>query len=135
MRDLKAIVAGMYEAFRRGDVPAILAKLAPDVRWEHWPDNSAQKAGVPWLQPRTGRDEVRGFYDILATYQFHEVRVASLLGGENKVVAEVIVEATLSNGVRIRDEQLHLFTFNDAGQVVAFREYIDTAKVIAATRG
>src|SRR5689334_20957300 len=29
--------------------------MAPDVEWESWADNSAQRAGVPWLTPRQGR--------------------------------------------------------------------------------
>ena len=33
-------VAGIYEAFGRGDIPAILATLADDVAWEVWPDHS-----------------------------------------------------------------------------------------------
>ncbi len=28
-------VKAMYESFGKGDVPAILARLAPDVVWEH----------------------------------------------------------------------------------------------------
>jgi hypothetical protein len=46
-----ATVVGLYEAFGRGDVPAVLAALADDVRWEHWADNTAQRAGVAHLVP------------------------------------------------------------------------------------
>ena len=43
-----ATVQKIYEAFGKGDVPAILAVLADDVEWESWEDNSSVKAGVPW---------------------------------------------------------------------------------------
>jgi ketosteroid isomerase-like protein len=32
----------------------------------------------------------------------------------------------------VRDEEIHLWTFNDAGQVVRLRHYTDTAKHMAA---
>lgn len=135
MADLKAIVAGLYQAFQRGDVPAILERLAPDVQWEDPRDNAAQNAGVPWMKPRRGRDGVAGFFQLLGTYRFHDFRVLSLLEGDHQVVGEVVVDLSLPTGARVRDEELHLFTFNDRGQVVRFRHYLDTAKAIAATKG
>ena len=39
----------IYEAFGKGDIPAILDVIAEDVEWEAWDDNSAVKAGVPWM--------------------------------------------------------------------------------------
>jgi ketosteroid isomerase-like protein len=47
-------VQSIYQAFGRGDVPAILSRLSPDVQWEQWPDNTAQRAGVPWLRAVRG---------------------------------------------------------------------------------
>lgn len=131
MHDLKAKVAAMYEAFVRGDVPAILAALAPDVRWDHWPANAGQQAGVPWLQARTGPNEVLGFFQLMGTYQFKEFTVTSIVAGDDRVVGQVICEFTLPNGATVRDEEMHLFVFNAAGQVQAFRHYCDTAKAVA----
>ena len=42
------------------------------------------------------------------------------------------VDLEMPNGRRFADEEMHLFEFNDAGQVVLFRHYVDTAKAIAA---
>jgi ketosteroid isomerase-like protein len=47
-------------------------------------------------------------------------------------VIEVEVPDT---GGHYRDEEMHLWTFNDAGQVVRLRHYTDTAKHITAARG
>jgi ketosteroid isomerase-like protein len=38
------IVRGIYDAFGRGDIPAILETLSEDVAWEQWEDNHAQRA-------------------------------------------------------------------------------------------
>lgn len=54
-------------------------------------------------------------------------------GRGEQVAAEILVDATNSaTGSRIRDQEIHLWTFDDAGRVVRFRHYVDTAKHIAA---
>ena len=132
MADHVATVASIYEAFGRGDVPAILAALSEDVRWEEWADNRAQKSGVPWLQFRQGKAGALEFFAIAGQFKIHEFQVLSLLAGGDQVVAEVLIDTTVSTGVRYRDEELHLWTFDDAGKVVRLRHYVDTAKHISA---
>ena len=132
MADYTATVASIYDAFGTGDIAAILETLADDVRWEEWTDNSAQKAGVPWLQRRDGKAGALEFFKIAGRMAIHEFRVLSLLAGGQQVAAEVVIEATGPSGGRYRDEELHLWTFNDAGKVVRLRHYVDTAKHIAA---
>jgi hypothetical protein len=127
-----ATVQNIYAAFGRGDVPAILDALAEDVAWESWHDHSAQKAGVPWLRAINGRDGVASFFQIASQFQFHDFQVLSLMEGPNQVAAEVVLDATVTSGARIADEEMHLWTFNAAGKVSRFRHYVDTAKHTAA---
>ena len=56
-------VQAIYQAFGAGDGAGFLSHLADDVEWEQWADNQAVAAGVPWLQPYTGRDAVVGNVD------------------------------------------------------------------------
>lgn len=132
-------VQQIYEAFGRGDVPAILERLAPDVAWEDFADHSAQNAGVPWLARRNGPDEVLGFFQSIGggDLQVTDFQVLALFGGEgNKVAAECVIEATVgADGRTFRDEELHVWTFDDAGQVTSFRHYVDTGKHLAAYTG
>jgi hypothetical protein len=51
------------------------------------------------------------------------------------VIAEVVIAATLPNGGRFRDEELHLWGFGSDGKINRMRHYVDTAKHIAAERG
>ena len=133
MTDHRKTVQSMYEAFQRGDIAAILAKMSPDVVWDGWPDNRAQQAGVPWLQCRKGREGVAGFFKELGSMKFHSFQVRNLLAGGNQVAAEVAVEIELiPSGAVYRDEEIHLWTFDSSGEVVRFRHYIDTAKHIEA---
>ena len=130
-----ATVTELYDAFGRGDVPAVLARLADDVAWEDWRDNWAQRAGIPTMARRTGPAEVAGFFAINGTWTLHEFTVLDVIGDGRQVVAEVRAEFTMPNGGRWADEELHLWTFDESGRVVRFRHYLDTAKHIAAAQG
>ena len=133
-----ALVRSLYEAFGRGDVPAILETMSHDVVWEAWDnDNTAQEAGVPWVLPRRGRDGVAGFFaDVAAGLEFHGFEPRNLMEGGNQVAATIAFDATAkATGERIQDEEIHLWTFDDAGKVTGMRHYIDTAKHIRAVKG
>ncbi len=127
------IVSAIYDAFGRGDIPGILEHLSADVRWEEWADNTAQKAGVPWLQPRNGKMDVPEFFKIIRGFKLTDFRVLSLMSGGNQVAAEIIIEVEIpETGQRLRDEEMHLWTFDERGKVIRLRHYTDTAKHMAA---
>src|SRR5690349_14375674 len=125
-------VQQIYAAFGRGDVPAILAHLADDVAWEAWDDNHAQRAGVPWLRPRRGRDGAAEFFAAVGGWEIRDFKVLRLLEADDAVVAEVAIDAVTESGAPVRDEELHLWSFGPGGRVTRFRHYVDTAKHIAA---
>src|SRR4051812_49666848 len=77
-------VQRIYEAFGRGDIPAILAELADDVVWETY-QGSAQDAGVPWLVRREGRDAVAGFFAALEETDLHRLEPLNFLAGGDQV--------------------------------------------------
>ena len=125
-------VQKIYEAFGTGDIPTILDQLSDDVAWESWADNAAQAAGVPWLEARKGKDGATEFFGVLQPMTFHEFSLLGVLEGGNQVAAELVIDIELPNGARVRDEEVHLWTFDNAGKVTRFRHYVDTAKHIAA---
>jgi ketosteroid isomerase-like protein len=125
-----ATVQSIYEAFGRGDVPAILATLADDVAWEQWAGNSASKAGVPWMLPRTGPDGALEFFKVIGAWTPHRFEVLALMESGDRVAAEVEAEFTVASGRRFSDQEMHLWTFNGEGKVSSFRHYLDTAKHI-----
>ena len=126
-------VQAIYEAFGKGDIPTILSHLADDVKWESWENNSAQKAGVPWLKPRKDKDGVLAFFQIVGTMEFRDFRVLSLMEGGNQVAAELVLDARISDtGQILRDEEMHLWTFNEQGKVSRLRHYLDTHKHMIA---
>src|SRR4051812_27204005 len=88
-----ATTAAIYEAFGRGDVPAILDALADDVSWEHWSD-PRNREEVPWLQPGRGREAAMRFFDTVGALQIHEFEVLDLIGDGRQVAVEVLIEAS-----------------------------------------
>jgi steroid delta-isomerase-like uncharacterized protein len=127
-----ATVTDIYAAFGRGDIPAILDRIAPDCRWEAWADNRAQRAGLPTLLPRIGPAGVADFFVIAGQLEFHDFQLLDTLGSERQVAVEVKIAYTTPTGAHLSDEEVHLWTFNEDQQVVRMRHYVDTAKHIAA---
>jgi uncharacterized protein len=134
MSDHLATVNAIYEAFGRGDIPALLEHVSDDVQWEAWADNTAQKAGVGWMQPRHGKAGVAEFFQGIADeLDIQEFQVLSLMAGGDQVAAEFVLAANLRKGEgSYRDEEMHLWTFGADGKVTRLRHYTDTAKHMAA---
>jgi uncharacterized protein len=130
--DHAATVQEIYAAFARGDIPAIIDRLADDVDWDGWEDNSAQRAGVPWLTARQGKDGVLAFFEEVAKFEIRDFEVRSVIASDHKVAVEVLMDNAKPG---FRDEELHLWTFGPDGKVVGLRHYVDTAKHIAAAGG
>jgi uncharacterized protein len=117
-------VQQVYEAFGKGDIPAILAKLAPDVDWEY----GGGSMDVPWLQPRRGREAVAGFFESLALLDFESFTPKTFLESGATVVVLVDFSGTVKATGKRADEvdEVHIWHFNDAGLVQRFRHRADT---------
>lgn len=132
-------VREMYAAFARRDLGFVLARLSPDIIWEGWADNSAQRAGIAWMAERRGHAAVEGFFALTAEFHYEAFEVSAILEGTGAdglpcVAACVRIVATPPGCERIEDETMQLFTFDAAGLVNGFRQYSDTAKLVHATR-
>ena len=93
-------------------------------------------AGVPWLAPKQGLAGAAEFFAYIGQWKIDGFRVLSLMAGGNQVSAEIEIDTHITQtGAHYRDEDMHLWTFDDSGKVSRFRHYVDTAKHIAAARG
>jgi ketosteroid isomerase-like protein len=128
-------VQAIYEAFGRGDLQTIIDAMSDDVAWEAWPDNTAQREGVPLLQPRHGKQGVQDFFAEVARFEIGAFEVRDMMASDRQVTVDVRIDVTGPDGGRYVDEELHLYTFGDDGKIVRMRHYVDTAKHIAASRG
>jgi hypothetical protein len=121
----------LYAAFGSGDIPAILDRLAPDVRWDHGYEGTE----IPSLVPRTGPREVGAFFEGLAELEFTRFDVLNMLEGGDQVAVVVDLAATVKDtGRSVDDIELHLWTFGADGQVTEFRHFVDGEEFLAAFR-
>jgi hypothetical protein len=127
-----AVVGGVYEAFGRGDIDFILDQIAEDCAWESWLDNHGQKAGLPPMRPRHGREGVAEFFGYVATMQIQDFQVLDMLASDRQVVVEVQISIAIGDGGTFTDEELHLYSLDDEGKINRMRHYVDTAKQIKA---
>lgn len=122
----------IYEAFERGDVAAILPRLSDTVDWEY----GAGPSEVPWLQRRRGRDGAAAFFSSLAAIQLQRFTPKTFLEGGHVVVVLLDVEFVVTaTGKRVVEEdQVHIWYFDDNGEVARFRHRVDTQQQALACR-
>jgi ketosteroid isomerase-like protein len=123
----------IYEAFGRGDVPAILSKLSEAVDWEY----GASSSNVPWLQRRQGRDGAAAFFSSLGEIQIQKFTPKAFLDGGGLVVVLVDIEFTVKvTGKRVvAEDKVHIWHFDHQGKVARFRHRVDTQQHVLAYRG
>ena len=125
------VVQSIYQAFARGDIPAVLERLHPDVEWEY----DSVEHGIPWLIPRRGRAEVVKFFESLQGVEFHRFEPEAIFENNEQVFTTIRLEMTVrATGKKVVDLEAHLFTFDAAGQVKRFRHFMDTHQCVKATK-
>ena len=122
-------VESMYEAFSRGDGPAILACLSDEVDW-------ASEAGgnaAPWWGVRTDHAEVGKFFlDFASVMEVDEFTPLAYATNETDVLTIVRLTARSRATGRALTMQLHhWFRFGEDGKVVYYRGSEDTEGVAA----
>ncbi len=117
-------VQEIYAAFGRGDVPAILDRLASDVVFDPDFDGTA-----PWLSRREGREGVADFFSALAALEIHAFEPRNLMAGGDQVAVTIRIGATVkATGEALPEDEMHLWTFGPDGLATEMRHYVDTAK-------
>ena len=127
MSNLETVKA-IYEAFGRGDIPFILSCLDENVAWEKWHSNHAQTSGVPYMQEKNSIAGVMEFFVETGKIGITRFEVVSIMDSGDKLAVEFNLESERFG----YEEEMHLWTFNENGNVIGFRHYLDTAKHIAA---
>jgi ketosteroid isomerase-like protein len=117
-------VQTIYAAFRRGDIPGILAHLSADIDWEY----GGGSTDVPWLQPRRGQAGAAAFFESLAAIDITRLEPTAFLESGSTVVVLFQLEATVkATGRRVVEEdEVHIWHFDAAGKAARFRHRIDT---------
>ena len=129
-------VQALYQAFGTGDVPV------PE------PPRRRCAVGAMARQPRRRCRRsvaaavlrsyaVLGFFAAAGQMEIVDLQILNMMEGGDEVAVSFVLEAKLPHcgGRSYRDEEIHLWTFNEDGKVARLRHYVDTAKHIAAFSG
>ena len=119
-----AAVKKAYEAFKCGNIQAVLSMMSEDVSWTAPEGRSL----IPFSRPIKGRAGVARFFEALAasevelTFEPHQ-----FVAEGDSVVAFVHYWARArATGKSYEGEGVHLFRFQN-GQIAGFREFFDAA--------
>jgi uncharacterized protein len=124
--DNLTLVQSVYDAFGRGDIPSVLAAMAPDLRWiaaEHSPYDR----GKPYVGP----DEVlqHVFMPIGANWEAFAIVPERFLDAGDTIVMEGRYGGTYkSTGRKTNAQVVHVWVVRD-GKLIEFRQYTDTAEL------
>jgi ketosteroid isomerase-like protein len=125
------IIQGVYEAFGRGDVAAVLDAVAEDVDW------AAEAAGTsaPWYGVRHGKDEVVKFFEEFGTaMEVEEWTPLAFAASDADVHSVVRIRARArATGKALTMNLHHFFTMRD-GKITYYRGTEDTAQTEAVLR-
>ena len=116
-------VQSVYEAFGRGDVPALLEAVADDVDW------AAEAAGddAPWWGRRTDRAGVGAFFEQFGSTMEVEEFTPLVIAAEGDAVLTVVrfrVKSRATGNTAAMDLH-HYFRFRN-GKIVYYRGTEDT---------
>jgi len=124
------VVKRGYAAFGQGDISGVLSLCADNVEWA-----SPGPSEMPTAGTRRGRDQVAQFFE--AVDQVYEVQRFEpkefIAQGDQVVVLGSDTAKIKATGKVVTEEWAHVFTIRN-GKIAAFREYIDTAAVVAELR-
>ncbi|MBI3924693.1 MAG: nuclear transport factor 2 family protein [Armatimonadetes bacterium] len=121
------VVAGLYEAFNRGDIETILRSLTPNVDWQFFTVSLALRGS------RRGPAGVQQFFqNMVSAYHFDHCTPRRLLADGNTVVVLGDLRARVNENGRILEMTfVHVCGMKD-GKIDTWRGYEESEKVIEA---
>jgi uncharacterized protein len=139
MADHLTTVQEIYAAFGRGDLDAILDRIADEPDW-CWalPDDVPGATAVPFLRHVTTKADVADVYfgNVAKTLEFHAFTPRRLFADGDDVVALIDLDLTVvPTGRRLQLSEVHHFSFDADGRIERYRNYLDTATLVDAFVG
>jgi uncharacterized protein len=123
------VLRHLYDAFGKGDIPAVLGMMSPGVRWHQAEGNPYQPSGEPWVGPDAVLKNL--FMRIGAEWDGFTVHPRSFYGAGDTVVVEARYTGKYKPTGRSLDSQVcHVWDLED-GKVTRFQQYVDTAQLQA----
>ena len=117
------VVKGIYEAFGRGDVGAVLGAFDAAIDWRE-ADNFLYADGNPYIGPQAVAQGV--FQRIVTDAEGFNLAVENVIDGGDTIVAQGRYRGTMKKtGTPVDAQFAHVWHVRD-GKVVRFQQYTDT---------
>ena len=128
--DNVALVEGIYDAFGRGDMPAVLGAISADMVWNE-ADDFPYADGNPYRGPQAVLDGV--FMRCATEWDGFAVEIDELIDGGDRIVALGHYTGTYKTTSKPQRTQLAHVWWIDDGKAVAFQQYANTLHVARVT--
>jgi ketosteroid isomerase-like protein len=125
-----AVVAEMFDAFKRGDIDTLLSHMHPDITWTSSGTDPIAAAGT-----YRGREETTTFFSKLAkAVTFTEFDPQKIVNADDHTVVAIGHFAGIVNasGKTFMSRFVMIDEFDDDGLVTKFTDYFDTQNLANA---
>lgn len=126
-----SLVRSLYEAFERGNIPAILGAMDPDIVWE-----IPQSPGYPLGGIHRGPQEIASeFFGVIPSYYLEFAAIPEYVvdDGDRVIVLGEYHGKGRASETAFRVPVTHDYDFRD-GKWIRFQEYTDTGTIAAALK-
>ena len=125
--DNVTLLKGLYDAFGRGDIPAVLGAMHPGIQWHQAESNPYMPSGEAFVGPNAVMDSV--FMRLGGEWDGFSVHPKTFYGAGDSVVVEARYTGTYKATGKSMDAQVcHVWDVKD-GKATRFQQYMDTAKL------
>ena len=119
------IIKGVYAAFAKGDVPAVLGTFDGGIVWNE-AEGYRFAAGNPYVGPNTILMNV--LMPLISQVDGFTVTPSNVIDGGDSVAVEGRYTGTVkATGMRLDAQFVHVYGMRD-GKIVRFQQYTDTAQ-------
>lgn len=117
------IIRSLYDAFGKGDVPAVLGAMDPKIEWNE-AENFVYADRNPYVGPNAVLEGV--FTRLMTDWDGYTVTPHSFYdAGEDVIVVGTYTGTHRRSARSVRAQFAHFFTLRD-GRIVRFQQYTDT---------
>lgn len=121
------VMAGLYAAFGKGDVPTVLAAMDPQIQWTEAEGNPYRTGDQPWVGPDAVVANL--FMKLGSEWAPFEVHPGTYHDAGDSVTVEGRYTGVFKATGRSLDAPFcHVWTLKD-GKIVTFQQYTDTAQM------
>lgn len=125
------VIQGIYAAFARGDIPAVLGAMSPDIVWNEAEHNLPLADGNPYVGPQAVLEGV--FMRLGEDFDgFAVVPERYVAEGDSVVMCGRYSATARATGLPVNPQVVHVWTFKD-GKIASFQQHADTLGMAIAT--